>query len=350
VNPPQAAGGGVATLDPLEEAVIAAAVSDIARLHYRLTDDLGGFLPAPVGHGNDFGGHNVVGTGGQPQIPLFQAHNGGTVDAFTFSGGPVTTPPANGQQPVPGLPGVPPTVPPATSNNNVPPANQGFGGAGGGTTTTSGHGGGTTTHGGGSTGGTTTGPGGGTTTRGGGTTTRSTTTGRTTTRSATTTTVVTTKPTTTIPTTTTTGGGGGGGGGGDACNSVEGLSITSDQPDCRFVLVNAKPGDSVHELLTITNTSDSRYTLKLKIEGSQNRLWNDLLLGIWEQGTPPPSTLPPLLFWTTQFSSLRDLDPGESVTYVIDLQLPLSAGNGDMSRSRANPLAALLTFHWKAEG
>jgi hypothetical protein len=342
VNPLHSATGGVASLDPLTHAVIAASVTDLERLHYALASDLGGFLPAPVGQtALSSGGHNVVGAGtGQAQIPLFQKNAGGSVNAFTFTPGPVTTPPENGQQPVPGL-GPPPPVPPATSNNNVPPANQGFGGAGGGTATTVG---GTTTARAGTTG-TTTAPGTSTTTTGRTTTTRPTTT-RPTTTTATTTTIVTTRPTTTVPTTTTTSGGGGGGGGGGSDCGTDGLSIVSDHGSCTLYLVKAKPSDEVHEVMTITNTSDSPYTLKLKVSpvGTPNPLWNDLRMGVWQQGSPPPTPLPPLLFWTTQYSALTDLDPGDSVSYVIQLLLPASAGNADQNR------AATLDFHWLAQG
>jgi hypothetical protein len=351
VNPLPAAGGGVAALAPLTEGVVAASVADIERLRYSLSDDLGGFIPAPLGSlALSSGGRNVVGSSaGAAQIPLFQHHAGGTVNAFTFTGGPVTNTPDNGKQRVPGI-GVPPPVPPATSSNNVPPANQGFGGGGGG--------------GGGSTSGSGTKPGagakgvgtggthGGTISTGGGTTAATTTKPTTTkpkppttTTSATTTTIVTTgptvPPTTTAPTTTTTGagGGGGGGGGGGDCGG-EGISITSDHATCLLHLVNAKPGAEVHEVLTIENTSDSAYTLKLRVEGSHNQLWNDLRMGVWEQGSPPPNPLPPLLFWTTQFNALTVLEPGDKVSYVIQLQLPAASGNQDMN------LAAIIDFHW----
>jgi hypothetical protein len=350
VNPLPAAGGGVATLAPLTEGVVAASVADLERLRYSLASDLGGFVSAPLGAlALSSGGHNVVGSlAAGAQIPIFQHHAGGSVNAFTFTGGPVTNTPDNGQQPVPGI-GVPPPVPPATSSNNVPPANQGFGGgggSGGGSTTGSGTKPGAAGAKGVGTGGTHAG-----TTSTGGATTATTTTKPTTTKpkppttttSATTTTIVTTGPTTTtVPTTTTTGGGGGGGGGGSDCGS-DSISITSDHGTCLLHLVNAKPGAETHEVLTIENTSDSAYTLKLRVEGAHNQLWNDLRMGVWQQGAPPPNPLPPLLFWTTQFNALTVLQPGDSVSYVIQLQLPAASGNQDMN------LAAIIDFHWRGD-
>ena len=203
--------GGVAIVPPLSEKATQAAVADQQRLTYRLRDDLGGFIPAPLGKlALSSGGHEVVGSRGKAQIPLFQHHAGGKVNAFTFTGGPggAVGPGDNGKQPVPGL-GVPVSVPPATNNNNVPPANQGF--AGNGQSGSNGNGSSNGKGGGGST---TGGPGGAGTggahaTTGGSRTTTptgtanpgGTSTRRTTTRSTTTqATVSTTAPTTTIAT------------------------------------------------------------------------------------------------------------------------------------------------------
>lgn len=355
IQPPKTPTGGVASLSPLSERVIAAAVLDQQRLSYKLLDDLGGFVPAPLGQlALSSGGHDVVGAGnGQAQIPLFQHHAGGQVNAFTFTGsGAGLGPPDNGQQPVPGL-GVPPPVPPATNNNTVPPANQGFAGngGGGGSKQGGGNGPGTAGTGGGAPGQTGTGPPPQTTR---GTTTPRTTTARTTTHATTTSaTVSTTVPTTTVLTTTTTtssgggggggGGGRGGGGGGGSCGG-DGITIEpapGNPSGCTIRLFNAKPGDEEHEVLTITNSSGAPYTLALKVSGAQNQLWHDLEMGVWENGTPTPNPLPPLLFWATQYNDLVTLQPGQSISYRIELFLPVEAGNVDQS------LTAIISFNWK---
>jgi hypothetical protein len=104
------------------------------------------------------------------------------------------------------------------------------------------------------------------------------------------------------------------------------------------------PGDAASEVMTITNTSSSTYTLALKAAGTQNHLWQDLRMGVWEDGTSPPPSLPPLLDWTTQYNDLTTLAPGQSVTYRIELFLPTSAGNEDQN------LAAVISFRWRASG
>lgn len=104
------------------------------------------------------------------------------------------------------------------------------------------------------------------------------------------------------------------------------------------------PGDSTTEELTVTNTTDSSYTLALKATGTQNHLWQDLRMGVWEQSTAPPSPLPPLLDWTAQFNDLRTLAPGQSVTYVVELFLPTTSGNADQN------LTAVIDFTWRATG
>jgi hypothetical protein len=104
------------------------------------------------------------------------------------------------------------------------------------------------------------------------------------------------------------------------------------------------PGDSAVQHVTITNTSDSAYTLALKAAGTQNRLWQDLQLGVWQQSTAPPSPLPPLAYWTTQFNDLVTLRAGESIRLVLELYLPTSAGNEDQG------LVAQINLIWHASG
>jgi hypothetical protein len=104
------------------------------------------------------------------------------------------------------------------------------------------------------------------------------------------------------------------------------------------------PGDAATETVTVTNTSASTYTLSFKATGTHNSLWDDLKLAIFEQGNPAPTPLPPLDDWTGQFNDLTTLAPGQSITYVIELALPLSAGNDDQG------LAAIVHFVWHASG
>ena len=56
------------------------------------------------------------------------------------------------------------------------------------------------------------------------------------------------------------------------------------------------------------------------------------------------SPLPPLVYWTTQFWELTTLPADASVTYLIQLYLPTSAGNADQH------LAAAVDFVWRATG
>lgn len=130
------------------------------------------------------------------------------------------------------------------------------------------------------------------------------------------------------------------GGAGD-CGTA-GISIVSNLRHCRIYVVNQEPGDGTFEKMTITNTTNVKYVLSLKATGSQNRLWDDLEMGIWEEGQPAPTPLPPLHLWTQQFNELITLDPGEVVHYRIELYLPLTAGNADQH------LPAIINFVWHA--
>ncbi|HZQ80833.1 MAG TPA: hypothetical protein VFB25_02530 [Gaiellaceae bacterium] len=338
VRPIESSTGGVAQLEPLDPAVIPQAIADQSALAYERLDDLGGFLPAPIGQlALSSGGHNVVGAGsGRTQIPQFAQAASGSVQSFAFTGGP-TAPPQNGTNPVPGL-GTPPHVVPPTNTNTVPPPNQGFGGNPPPATTTTGT--------------TTSGPTTTTSAGGGGTTTSGQPPPTTTTAPPPTTTTVTTTPptTTTTPTTTaaagTTGSGGSSGGSPPppsttSCGTI-GLSIESDHSTCRIVAVNMAPGGAASERMTITNTADQAFTLSLRAEGSQNHLWDELELGVWQAGTAAPSPLPALLLWTTQQNPLTVLQPGQSITYEIELYLPPTAGND------VQGLAATIDFNWEA--
>jgi hypothetical protein len=343
VTPLQTSGGGVASLEPLDPAVTAQAVADGNYLAYLQRDDLGGFVPAPVGQfALSSGGRNVVGVGHQSQIPTFAQAASGVVQSFAFvgGGGGGGAPPDQGTSAVPGL-GTPPTVAPPANTNTVPPPNQGFAGAPPTTTTTPGS---TTTTGptspGSTTAPTTTGGGGG----GGGGGGRG---GTTTTAPPTTTTPTTTTPTTTAPTTTaptTTSGGGGGGGGSSPSCGTAGLRITSDLDGCRIYAINMAPGDATYEHVTIRNESGAPVTLSLRASGTTNHLWNDLQMGVWQTGAAAPSPVPPLLWWTGGENQLTTLAAGASVTYTIELYLPGTAGNDDQG------LTASIDFIWHAQG
>ena len=341
-NPLPGPDGKPATLAPLGKAVIKASTDDASYLTFSLADDLGGFTPAPVGKlATSSGGRNVLLPGRhKTQIPLFSKSAGGKISSFTFTGTIPNppTPPDNGKQPVPGI-GPPPPVPAPTSGNTVPPANQGFGGRPGGNSNGSG--------------GKTTPPGGGGTTTSSKPPPTTTTPGSTTT---TTTTGTTTGGTTTGGGTTTTTGGGGGGGGGGACSGgscaagscgVAGLQIDSSPVGCVLAISNAVPGDTASEVMTITNTSDTPYTVSLKAEGTHNsHLWQDLEMAVWDTTGAPPVTFPTLLSWTTGFHALAlpTLNPGDVAHVEIDLFLPTTAGNADQGKT------AVIAFHWRAQG
>lgn len=97
--------------------------------------------------------------------------------------------------------------------------------------------------------------------------------------------------------------------------------------------------------MTIENTSASTYTLALQALGpNNNHLWQDLRMAVYQQGTPPPAPFPPLQYWLAQFNDLVTLNPGDSITYMIALYLPTTAGNADQNTS------ATIGFDWRATG
>ena len=128
-----------------------------------------------------------------------------------------------------------------------------------------------------------------------------------------------------------------------SCGTI-GLSIESNLQSCQIDAVNMAPGDATYEHMTIRNDSGASFTLSLQASGTQNHLWNDLQMGVWEYGTAAPSVLPPLLGWTSQENQLTTLQAGQSITYVIELYLPSSAGNDDQG------WAAVIDFNWHAQG
>lgn len=322
--------GMPAALAPLGHGVTVAATRDQAYLAYRRRDDLGGFVPAPIGElALSSGGRDVLSSGvRRPQIPLFQRAAGGEISSFTFGASSPSNPtpaPDNGNGA-----GVQPPPPP-TPGSTVPPANQGFGGradSGSGSSTTTSRPGGTTT---------------------------------TTTTSAPATPAATSTTTTAATTTTTTSGeyggggrGGAGGGRGSGCSGgscasgscgTPGIQIDSAPPGCVLAISTAAPGDSVSEVVTITNTSDTTYTLELRALGADNNhLWQDLQMDVFDPGIGPVSPLPPLQSWLGSFHVLTTLAPGQTVQYGIELYLPTTAGNADQNKS------AVIAFDWKAVG
>jgi hypothetical protein len=122
------------------------------------------------------------------------------------------------------------------------------------------------------------------------------------------------------------------------------LTINSDHATCHIHVVNMAPGGSATEVMTITNDSSQPFTLSLQAGGTQNQLWNDLQMGVWQQGTAAPSPLPRLLLWTTQPNTLTTLAAGASISYEIELYLPTSAGNDDQGK------VASISLTWTAQG
>ena len=321
VSPLRGVSGAPAALAALYHAVIAQAVADQRYLAYQSTEDLGGFLPAPVGRfAVSSGGHNVVGAAlGVSQIPQLAQAAGGQVNSFAALGGASFTPPETGTQPVPGL-GVPPQVTPPSNSNAVPPPNQGFGGLPPQLPPT------TTTEPA-----TTTAPAPPppTTTAPTTTTTPTTTTAPTTTNAA----PAGTTPSPPAPPGPT-----------NASCGVTGMTITSDHATCRLYAVNMAPGGSVFEVLTVRNDSGQPFSLALRAAGSVSSFWNDLELGVWEVGTAPPTPFPALVWWTSQYNTLDTLQPGQTIRYRVELFLPPSVGNADQG------LSASIDFSWRAQG
>ncbi|HKI92342.1 MAG TPA: hypothetical protein VJ986_08565 [Gaiellaceae bacterium] len=326
--------GNPTTLVPLQKAVISQALADRDYLAYKTRGDLGGFLPAPVGHlALSSGGRAIVGVHGTPQIPHYSKAGHGQINSFAFVGTPTPTTalPDNGQQPVPGI-GVPPSNPPA-GGAPVPPPNRGFGG----TTTTS-----TTTTGPTPPARTTPSPPPTTSTTAtppiATTTTETTTETTATTTTATKTTPRTTPSVTTTATTTT-----GTTSGGASCGTT-GITITSDHSSCRIYATNMAPGGSASEVMTIRNDTNQAFTVSLQAAGTQNSFWNDLELGVWKDGTAAPNPLPPLLQWTSQANDLGSgpLQPGQTIKYKVELYLPTTAGNADQNRT------AVIDLIWRA--
>lgn len=319
--------GNPTTLLPLQKAVINQALADHDYLAYQTRDDLGGFLPAPIGHlALSSGGRSIVGVHSTPQIPHYANAGDGRINSFAFVGTPPpsTSPPDNGQQPVPGV-GVPPSNPPA-GGSTVPPPNQGFGGTPTTTTTTE----------------TTPKPPDGTTTPTPPppTSTTATTTTETTVTTTTPAATTTAKPPPVTTTTTTTTGGASGG----ASCGTTGLTITSDHSSCRIYATNMTPGGSASEVMTIRNDTSQAFTVSLQAAGTRNAFWNDLQLGVWQDGTAAPNPLPPLLQWTTQANDLGSgpLQPGQTIRYKIELYLPTTAGNADQNKT------AVIDLIWRA--
>lgn len=346
-----ASGQQTADLAPLDPAVSAQAVSDERYLHYRTGGDLGGFVLAPIGaSASSSGGRAIVGEGRTlSQIPQYGQAAEGVVRSFAFIGsgqgsGAATQ---NGRTQVPGL-GIPPQLPQPSNSNSVPPPNEGFGGRPGGSSE-----GGTQPSGaerpvggsgGGKTGG---GPGGGKESGGESGKSGGKSGGKAKPHSGGKQPPPVTTPTTTPQVTPPPGGGGEGGptgggpSGGASCGTI-GLAITSDHASCRIYAVNMEPGQSGSETMTVRDDAGVPVTLSLRAAGDENRLWQDLRLGVWQAGTPAPDPLPALLWWTTQDNTLTTLQPAESVSYEVELYLPPSAGNEDQGKT------ALIDLTWSA--
>jgi hypothetical protein len=126
---------------------------------------------------------------------------------------------------------------------------------------------------------------------------------------------------------------------------MPGIQIDSAPPGCVIAISNAVPGDSVSEVMTITNTSDTTYTLGFRALGANdNHLWQDLEMDVFDPSLGPASPLPPLQSWLGGFHALTTLAPGQTVQYGIEIYLPTTAGNADQNKS------AVVTFDWQAVG
>ena len=293
VNPIPAPGGGFAMLDPESQPVIPSSVKDLRYLEYEKRDDLGGFIPAPQGwlaigscrpkvnlSDKPCPGVNLgKGLNGKSQINFYSNNQvNDKINSYTWLHGLGL---GKGKCAACNLVG-PPGLFPSTSP--LPPANQGFGGQ--------------------------------------------------------------TPPPPKPPKTPVTVGNDTG-----DCGT-KGISIISNLPKrtvagqpvnaCVIYVINQAPGDGTFEKMKITNTTSVPYTLSLRATGTPNRLWQDLQMGVWIDGQAAPSPLPPLHFWTAQYNDLQVLQPGQVVHYLIELYLPLSAGNADQH------LPAVIDFNWHA--
>jgi hypothetical protein len=113
---------------------------------------------------------------------------------------------------------------------------------------------------------------------------------------------------------------------------------------CTLSGTNLVPGSAISEVLTITNDSGAPFTLALRADGTENQLWNDLELGVWQAGTAAPEPLPDLLWWTNQSATLATLQDGQSISFEVELYLPTTAGNADQG------LTASIALNWIAQG
>ena len=108
-------------------------------------------------------------------------------------------------------------------------------------------------------------------------------------------------------------------------------------------LINAEPGSSESEILTIQNTSGAAFTLSLQAVGSSNPLWDELELAVWQLGTAPPDPFPQLTWWAAQDNTLQTLQANQTVRYEVELYLPTSAGNEVQGPSAA------VNLKWSAQ-
>ena len=99
--------------------------------------------------------------------------------------------------------------------------------------------------------------------------------------------------------------------------------------------------------MTITNTSDTPYTVSLEATGANNNhLWQDLQMAVWDTSGAPPPVFPSLVSWMGGFYSgfIPILNPGDVVQVEIELFLPTTAGNADQGKT------AVVAFSWHAQG
>ena len=97
--------------------------------------------------------------------------------------------------------------------------------------------------------------------------------------------------------------------------------------------------------MTIRNESNQAFTVSLQATGTQNSFWNDLQMGVWEDGTAAPNPLPPLLQWTTPGQQPRLGDrssPATRSSTRSSSTCPTTAGNADQNKT------AVIDLIWRA--
>lgn len=274
-GPPLTVDGQVASLEPLEPSVTAAALSDYGRLHYLEASDLGGFVPAPPGRflvltpGRTLGANGTV-----PEIPLYAEAGNGQVSAFAF---------------VPGSPANTKPVVPQPDNGTAPP---------GGGAAPGGNGGGQPGNGGAATGGDLPTP----------------------TNRPTPTTTPPGPPPTPPPSTTTT-----------TTPGPQFIALNNDHNGNSLInAVNMAPGSSASALVVLTNVGTLPFTLYVAPQNASGQLASVMSLTVSAASSGQVFYSGPL---TGPQSSVTYLSPGASIECRVTMTLSRTAGNSLQGRS-----------------